>query len=513
MNKKLAEDLKIAKGKARDNIVRSGDLPDMTFRRLKKLNWLSEITRGWYILKTPDVDNGESTLWYASFWTFLKYFLVENYKDEYCLNPLSSIFLKTESNTIPSQVVIILKSGGARTLKLPFDTSIVFYPEKKNYPENIEEFRGINTIELPKAITMVPESFYTNYENEAELVLKMIKAPGDITKYLLDDEQPVKANIISGAYDFLEMKTFVTQIKEDMKILTYTIKPKNPFQRKVPLLGNSRIESPAVARIEILWKKYKEELDKEILKPSLLGENLDEMLEKVDKIYVHDAYNSLSIEGYSVTEELIQKIADGSFDAEASEEDKKQEAAMAAKGYYLAFQEVKEFIKNNYGKSNNEIKVAKEISTWYRNLFTPKVQSGLAKASVLTGYRNKPVFIRGSRHTPVNYSFVNEVMEKYLEMIDTEENPWTRALLGHFILVFIHPFSDGNGRTARFLMNALLVLSGHNWTVIRQQERTSFFSSLEQASVHGEIKDFTNFIKQELEESSKWSIAEEQKLN
>ena len=509
MSKKLAVDLKIAKGKARDNIVKSSDLPEMTFRRLKKLNWLSKITRGWYILKTPDVDDGESTLWYANYWIFLNFFLAENYKDEYCLNPLSSIFLKTESNAIPNQVVIILKNGGARTLKLPFETSIVFYPEKKNYPENIEEFKGINTIELSKAITMVPESFYTNYENEAELVLKMIKAPGEITQHLLDDEQPVKANIISGAYEFLGMGKFVTQIKEDMKILTYVIKPKNPFKREVPLLGNSRIESPAVARIEMLWKKYKEKLDSEVLRPNSVGDDLDKMLEKVDKIYVHDAYNSLSIEGYIVTEELIQKIADGSFDAEASEEDKKQEAAMAAKGYYLAFQEVKDFIKNNYGKSNNEIKIAQEVSTWYRNLFTPKVQSGLAKASLLIGYRNKPVFIRGSRHTPVNYSFVNEVMEKYLNILDTEESPWARALLGHFILVFIHPFSDGNGRTARLLMNALLVLSGHNWTVIRQKERATFFSSLEQASVHGEIKYFADFIKQELEESRKWLIGKD----
>ena len=99
-------------------------------------------------------------------------------------------------------------------------------------------------------------------------------------------------------------------------------------------------------------------------------------------------------------------------------------------------------------------------------------------------------------------------MEKYLEILDTEESPWTRALLGHFMLVFIHPFSDGNGRTGRFLMNALLVLSGYSWTVIRQKERVNFFNSLEQASVHGEIKTFSDFIKQELEESSKWAIRE-----
>lgn len=506
MNQKLAEDLKIAKDTAREHIIKSGDLPVMTFRRLKKLNWLREITKGWYMLKTPDADDGESTLWYTNFWAFLKYFLSENYKADYCLNPLSSIFLKTESNTIPNQVIVILKSGGGRTLKLPFETSILFYRDEKNFPVNTEEFKGVNIIELPKAIAMVPESFYTNYENEAELALLMIKAPGDITRHLLDNKQPVKADIISGAYQFLGKEDFVTQIKKDMEILAYTIKPRNPFKRAVPILSSARIKSPAVARIELLWQKFKEELEKNITPPNLVDENLDGMLEKVENIYVHDAYNSLSIEGYKVTEELIQKIADGSFDAEANKEDKNQEAAMAAKGYFLAFQEVKIFIKENYGNNVKKIDFNPQIQNWYRQLFTPKVQSGFARPSLLTGYRNRPVFIRGSRHTPVNYSLVSDVMEKYLQILDEEKTPWVKALLGHFFLVFIHPFPDGNGRTARFLMNAVLVLSGYNWTVIRLQEKKNYFKSLEQASVNGDIQDFAKFIKKELEVSSHWSI-------
>ncbi len=503
MNKKLAEDLRIAKEKARENIIKSNDLPTMTFRRLKKLNWLWEITKGWYILKTPDVAEGETTIWWANFWGFLKHFLTKNYGDDYCLNPLSSIILKTEASTIPNQVVVILREGGGRTLKLPFETSILFYRDKKNFPELIEKFKGINIMELSKAITQAPESFYSNFENEAELALLMIKNPGDLTRHLLDNSQPVKADIISGAYEFLGKENFVNQIKKDMEILAYTIRPKNPFKRDIPILSRTRIESPAVARIELLWIKFKNELQKDI--PSGLGkEKLDRILKRVDNIYVHDAYNSLSIEGYAVTEKLIQKIADGSFDAWASEEDKNQESAMAAKGYFLAFKEVKNFIKENYGKHMGKIKFSGQVLNWYGKLFTPMVQSGLAKPSLITGYRNKPVFIRGSRHIPVNYSFVGEVMEKYFELLNEEENPWVKAILGHFILVFIHPFPDGNGRTARFLMNAILVLSGYDWTVIRLKEKQNYFATLEQASVKNEISPLANFIKQELKASGKW---------
>jgi hypothetical protein len=137
MNTLLAKDLKIAKEKTRENIIQSKDLPKGTFQRLRKLEWLSEICRGWYILKTPDVKDGESTLWYANFWSFLKYYLQEHYQNDYCLNPISSIYLKTESGVIPDQVIVMLKSGG-QTLSLPFGTSVLLYTEKKNFPKHLE---------------------------------------------------------------------------------------------------------------------------------------------------------------------------------------------------------------------------------------------------------------------------------------------------------------------------------------------------------------------------------------
>ena len=141
INQRIAEDVRIAKSRAKENIIKSKNLPETTFRRLRKLNWLEEIIKGWYILKPPAVNSDISTLWYSSFWTFLKYFLSEKYNKDYCLAPVSSLFLKTEANTIPNQVVIILKNGGGRTLQLPFKTSLLFYSDKKKFPTNIENFQ------------------------------------------------------------------------------------------------------------------------------------------------------------------------------------------------------------------------------------------------------------------------------------------------------------------------------------------------------------------------------------
>jgi Fic family protein len=69
-----------------------------------------------------------------------------------------------------------------------------------------------------------------------------------------------------------------------------------------------------------------------------------------------------------------------------------------------------------------------------------------------------------------------------------------RAILGHFFFVYIHPYMDGNGRTARFVMNSQLVTAGYPWVVIPIERREEYMAALEQASVEGNIQKFVGLI-------------------
>src|SRR5262249_40072692 len=76
--------------------------------------------------------------------------------------------------------------------------------------------------------------------------------------------------------------------------------------------------------------------------------------------------------------------------------------------------------------------------------------------------------------------------------------PAVRAVLGHWLLGYVHPFPDGNGRIARFLMNALLAGGGFPWTVIRVDERAAYLAALEAASVENDVRPFARLVAQQM---------------
>ena len=85
-------------------------------------------------------------------------------------------------------------------------------------------------------------------------------------------------------------------------------------------------------------------------------------------------------------------------------------------------------------------------------------------------------------------------MPAFFELVKAEENAAVRVVLGHFIFVYIHPYMDGNGRTGRFLMNAMLASGGYPWTIVPLEQRNDYMAALEEASTNQNIEPFTKFL-------------------
>jgi Fic family protein len=111
-------------------------------------------------------------------------------------------------------------------------------------------------------------------------------------------------------------------------------------------------------------------------------------------------------------------------------------------------------------------------------------------------YRSIPVRISGSQVVLPNYRKVPDMMTALVEEIRQmrKAHPVELAAEAHYRLVTIHPFVDGNGRTARLLMNLILMQNGYPPALIRTRDRLKYIKSLEQAQLGGSKSDYYQII-------------------
>lgn len=121
-------------------------------------------------------------------------------------------------------------------------------------------------------------------------------------------------------------------------------------------------------------------------------------------------------------------------------------------------------------------------------------------------YRQINVRISGSEHTPPHFlqiqNEMNSLFAYYNEKKDTL-HPVELAARFHFKFVYIHPFSDGNGRTARLLMNLILMKNGYPPAIVKAEskQRLKYYETLETASFKQDVKPFVRLISECVEDS------------
>ena len=118
-------------------------------------------------------------------------------------------------------------------------------------------------------------------------------------------------------------------------------------------------------------------------------------------------------------------------------------------------------------------------------------------------YRTVPVRISGSPVIMPNPRKVPELMDEFETWLigGHSQHPVAFAAEAHYRLVTIHPFVDGNGRTARLLMNLLLMMEGYPPAIIRKRDRLAYIKALEQAQLGGSKVDYETLIAKAVDRS------------
>lgn len=121
-------------------------------------------------------------------------------------------------------------------------------------------------------------------------------------------------------------------------------------------------------------------------------------------------------------------------------------------------------------------------------------------------YRTKPVGVRKSNGEIFHFTNplkVQEAMESFVMWLKNEEglHPVILSALVHYKFVSIHPFIDGNGRTARLLMNLILLQNSYPPAIIRVQDRVAYIQAIEKAQNEDNVEDFYEVIASAVEKS------------
>lgn len=480
---------------AGSTVFRSGDFSRLERTALLDNGYLQMVVKGWYIPARPGDRPGDTTPWYASMQQFVAGYCEQRFGTQWHLSPAYSLHVHAGATTLPSQVIVHARRGTNNVLYLPGGCSLVDYRAREAPSDGrVALVDGLRLLTLTAALTRVPESFFATHPTDAQIALSSLSDASALNRELLNGGHAVVGGRLAGALRALGADHLANEITSTLRAAGHAVHESNPFAATRPTVSRGSAPSPYIRRLEIMWAEMRGEVLSRFPSPPAGDVEPEAYLARVDTAYHTDAYHSLSIEGYRVTDALIARVANGAWSPQAHAGDADAKAAMAAHGYWRAYNAVHTSLQHILRGENAGTVVARTHGTWYRELFAPSVDAGLLPAASLAGYRDMPVYIRNAQHVPPPSTAARDMMPTFFALLTHEPNAAVRAVLGHFCFVFIHPYMDGNGRIGRFLMNAMLASGGYPWMVIPVERRDEYIAALDSASALKNIVPFTVFL-------------------
>lgn len=200
------------------------------------------------------------------------------------------------------------------------------------------------------------------------------------------------------------------------------------------------------------------------------------------------AYTSNAIEGNTLTRKETQLVIEENLTS----------SSKPLRNYIEAVNHAKTFCKILELNENASNLGEKDILDIHRTILT-----GLDNTNA-GFYRNCRVRISGSDTILPNPLKVPELMEDFYNWLSENMNnePIT-AIMAHLKFVSIHPFTDGNGRTARLLMNALLLKYGYAPIIVRPTDRKNYLKVIENYQTKNNEETYIKFMLRILNRSMK----------
>ena len=320
----------------------------------------------------------------------------------------------------------------------------------------------------------VPEAFFNRYPIKSQVALAGISDASEVLRRLLNGGHSVVAGRLAGGFRRVGRPEVADEIVAAMKAANYTVRETDPFDAQQTFGMLRPATAPIVGRMQAIWQVMRGPVIIAFPKAPGLPKDRGDYLKFVDEIYKNDAYHSLSIEGYSVTPELIERVRAGGWDPENHDDDRKNRDALAARGYWQAFQAVKGSVSEIIAGANpgalartaTVIGIANSSSLALSRACCGPARSQ-ATATMLSICALPAMSLRAGKPCAMPCLRCSICWSRKRSLV-------CAPCSDTGCLAISIPYPDGNGRMARFLMNAMLASGGYPWTVVRVEDRDPY---------------------------------------
>ena len=450
----------------------------------EQLSWLlldekiKPIVPGWYYVTRDPVlmEKDDKSDWYRAYWRFIVAYLDDKYGDAWCLSADSSLLFHSGNGLVPTQLTVRCDREDDSVLKLPCGLELLEVGVRGMDEEAVKEPRyGLRLFSLPHALMMASPWFFRSYPTEARTCISLLEKVGigDFPSFCLDN--PLGMARLTGALKSIGHQDIplVKQVVKEMVGRGFgKVEIASPFKEDItiPMSGNA-----VASRIRLMWNGIREAVlfEKKLLEIEPKGRTDAEVMRMMDKAFVDDAVNSIQLDGGKMTEELAAMAADETWDR------------IQAPNWTSC--------SRNSPPGACVANLVKCVPDWHRELVLPFHKAGLEGYDTLR-YRDRECPVTISRYIPVAPDAIPHAMRELSELMRCEPDPFVRAVMGHFFIMYIQPFGTWNGLVARLLMNSQLVTGGYPWITIPESRKTCYGFDIEYGCVEDYSSGLANLI-------------------
>ena len=232
----------------------------------------------------------------------------------------------------------------------------------------------------------------------------------------------------------------------------------------------------------------------------VLNQSIEQQCDKVaemarrDAVFESPVFEAM-VENAVIDEAVFSSMIEGAFTS-------REEAAKFIRNNRQPVNKSEQMVKNNYDALTYALEHLEEPITEKTIIEIARIVTRNASEVAVEGYRTEPVYVTGREsvvYTPPEAERVAVMMKDLVQFIQNSElHPVIKACAAHFYFVYVHPFGDGNGRTARALSYMMLIQSGYDFfryfsiSNLVSDERGKYYRSM--VNVEEDEGDMTYFI-------------------